>query len=166
MIRKSPTPITVENALSRAAALCAKCEQCSPDIEKKLFNWGLSTDGVKKVIAELERLRFLDDERFAKAYAHDKLCFNGWGKRKITQGLWAKRLQASIIETAFDEFDDAEYSAIAVKVIRAKIPGVKEPVGSYEWKMKLLRFGVQRGFEINLISGIIKKLTAKLTENE
>ena len=52
MIRKAP--LTIENALSRAAALCAKCEQCSPDIEKKLLNWGLSGNDAGKVITELK----------------------------------------------------------------------------------------------------------------
>ncbi|MBO5456131.1 MAG: RecX family transcriptional regulator [Muribaculaceae bacterium] len=158
MIRKAP--LTIENALSRAAALCAKCEQCSPDIEKKLLNWGLSGNDAGKVITELKRLRFLDDERFAKAYAHDKLHFSGWGKRKIMQGLWVKRLPRDIIDMAFDEFDDDEYKAIAVKVIKSKVPAIKEGIESYEGKMKLLRFAVQRGFEVSLVSGIVKQLNS------
>ncbi len=158
MIRKAP--LTIENALSRAAALCAKCEQCSPDIEKKLLNWGLSGNDAGKVITELKRLRFLDDERFAKAYAHDKLHFSGWGKRKIMQGLWVKRLPRDIIDMAFDEFNDDEYKAIAVKVIKSKIPAIKEGIESYEGKMKLLRFAVQRGFEVSLVAGIVKQLNS------
>ena len=158
MIRKAP--LTIENALSRAAALCAKCEQCSPDIEKKLLNWGLSGNDAGKVITELKRLRFLDDERFAKAYAHDKLHFSGWGKRRIMQGLWVKRLPRDIIDMAFDEFNDDEYKAIAVKVIKSKIPAIKEGIESYEGKMKLLRFAVQRGFEVSLVAGIVKQLNS------
>ena len=158
MIRKAP--LTIENALSRAAALCAKCEQCSPDIEKKLLNWGLSGNDAGKVITELKRLRFLDDERFAKAYAHDKLHFSGWGKRKIMQGLWVKRLPRDIIDMAFDEFNDDEYKAIAVKVIKSKIPAIKEGIESYEGKRKLLRFAVQRGFEVSLVAGIVKQLNS------
>ncbi len=36
--------LTYENALTRAAALCSKCEQCSSDILKKLSGWGLSSN--------------------------------------------------------------------------------------------------------------------------
>lgn len=158
--------MTIENALSRAAALCAKCEQCSPDIEKKLSNWGLSHDSAQKIISELKRLRFLDDERFVRAYAHDKLHFSGWGKRKIAQGLWVKRLSRELIDVAFDEFDDDEYRAIAVRVLKAKLPAIKEGIESYEGKMKLLRFGVQRGFEVSLVADIVKRLAAKLKEGE
>ncbi|MDE6859142.1 MAG: RecX family transcriptional regulator [Duncaniella sp.] len=158
--------ITIENAMTRAASLCARCEQCSPDIIKKLTNWGLSADGIHKVMSELKRLRFLDDERFVKAYAHDKLHFSGWGKRKITQGLWAKRLPKNIIELAFDEIEDDEYEAIAVKVIKSKIPHIKEGLWSYDGKMKLLRFGVQRGFEVALIAAIIKRIAAGMKNND
>ena len=158
--------ITIENAMTKAASLCAGCEQCSPDIIKKLTHWGLSADGIHKVVSELKRLRFLDDERFVRAYAHDKLHFSGWGKRKITQGLWAKRLPRDIIEQAFDDIEDDEYKTIAVKVIKSKIPHINEGLQSYEGKMKLLRFGVQRGFEVALIAAIIKRIAAGMKNND
>lgn len=153
---KPRQPLTLENALSRAAALCARCEQCTPDLIKKLTAWGLTQTDVKKVIAELERLRFVDDSRFAKAYAHDKLHFSGWGRRKITQGLWAKRLQRDIIDEACDDFEEEEYHDIVLKVIANKACALKEEPHSYEWRAKLFRFGVMRGFESSLVSEIIK----------
>lgn len=153
---KPRQPLTSENALSRAAALCARCEQCTPDLIKKLTAWGLTQTDVKKVIAELKRLRFVDDSRFAKAYAHDKLHFSGWGRRKIAQGLWAKRLQRDIIDEACDDFEEEEYHDIALKVIANKAGSLKEDPHSYEWRAKLFRFGVMRGFESSLVSEIIK----------
>ncbi len=164
MIAKKP--ISIENAMSRAAALCAKCEQCSPEIEKKLMAWGVTQNGVQKILSELKRLRFIDDERFVRAYAHDKLHFSGWGKRKIIQGLWAKRLPREVIEVAFDECDEKEYGLIAFKVLKSKLPSIKEGIGCYEGKMKLLRFGVQRGFEVGLVGNIVKKLAEKMVEDE
>lgn len=153
---KPRQPLTLENALSRAAALCARCEQCTPDLIKKLTTWGLTQTEVKKVIAELERLRFVDDSRFAKAYAHDKLHFSGWGRRKITLGLWAKRIQRDIIDEACDDFEEEEYHDIALKVIANKAGSLKEEPHTYEWRAKLFRFGVMRGFESSLVSEIIK----------
>lgn len=157
-------PITYENALKRAADLCAKCEQCTPDIARKLNTWGLSSDNSTKVINELIRLRFVDDLRFARAYAHDKLHFSGWGKRKISQGLWTKRLPKSIIEQAFDEVDEDDYRVIATRVIKAKVPSIKEGLESYEGKMKLVRFGTQRGFEVSLVVNIVKQIASEINE--
>lgn len=161
---KRQTPLTYENALSRAAALCAKCEQCTPDILKKLSSWGLSQSMSSKVISRLIDLNFVDDVRFSKAYAHDKLHFSGWGRRKIQQGLWAKRLSSDIINNACDEFEDEEYSAVALKVIRAKIRSLKEWPLSRESKIKVVRYAMERGFEYPLIARLMRDLKSEADE--
>lgn len=155
---KRKTPLTIESTLSRAATLCARCEQCSPDILKKLLAWGLSASDAEKVIAKLEDMNFLDDMRFAKAYAHDKLHFCGWGRRKIQQGLWAKRLPRAVIEHSCDELDDDSdsYRVIAEKVIKAKARQLKEQPLSRESKIKLVKFAMTRGFEYSLIVEIMR----------
>lgn len=157
---KRRAPLTYDNALSRAAGLCAKCEQCSPDIRKKLDAWGLTNSDSQRIIKRLEELRFLDDLRFAKAYAHDKLHFSGWGRRKIQQGLWVKRLDPSIIEQACEDFEDddeaAIYRATAMRIMKAKIRQLKEWPLSREAKLKVVKFAMSRGFEYPLIVDIMR----------
>ena len=65
MLRRQP-PLTYENALSRMAALCAKCEQCTPDLLKKMSSCGVSAGVAAKVISRLIELKFVDDRRFSK----------------------------------------------------------------------------------------------------
>lgn len=165
---KRKAPLTFENALSRAADLCARCEQCSPDILKKLDSWGINASDSAKIIRRLEELKFLDNLRFAKAYAHDKLHFSGWGRRKIRQGLWAKRLPTDIIDQAFDDIEeeDDEYRAIALRVIKAKIRQLKEWPLSRESKLKVVKFAMTRGFEYPLIVDIFRTEIARMTEDE
>lgn len=165
---KRKAPLTFENALSRAADLCARCEQCSPDILKKLDSWGINASDSAKIIRRLEELKFLDNLRFAKAYAHDKLHFSGWGRRKIRQGLWAKRLPTDIIDHAFDDIDgeDDEYRAIALRVMKAKIRQLKEWPLSRESKLKVVKFAMTRGFEYPLIVDIFRTEIARMTEDE
>lgn len=157
--------LSYENALLRAATLCSRCEQCSPDIIKKLSAWGLSSSDSDKVIERLTELNFLNDERFVKAYAHDKLCFSGWGRKKIQQGLWAKRLPKELIELSFDEIDDEEYTDIACQVIRAKAKSYKEWPLSRENKIKLIRYAMMRGFEYPLIADIIRNRLHSISDN-
>lgn len=163
---KRKTLLSIENAMSRAATLCARSEQCSPDILKKLSAWGLSASDAEKVIAKLEDMKFLDDMRFAKAYAHDKLHFSGWGRRKIQQGLWAKRLPRAVIEHSCDELDDDcdSYRGIAENVIRAKARQFKEHPLSRESKIKLVKFAMARGFEYQLIVEIMRRGVAAQSE--
>lgn len=161
---KRSKPLTAEEALSRTAALCARCEQCTPDLRKKMAAWGLSASDSDRVIRKLEEMNFVDDSRFARAYAHDKLVFSGWGRNKILQGLWAKRLSRADIDQSLDEIDDEEYESVAERVIRAKIRTSKEGISTYEGKLKILRFAMQRGFEARLASRIISSLSSQLKE--
>ncbi len=150
--------LTAAEALARAAALCDKCEQCSPDIIKKLAAWGISTSDSAKIIQRLKETRYLDDMRFARAYAHDKMAYSGWGRNKIIQGLWAKRLAREYIEASCDELDEEEYNDIALRVVRSKVRSLPGGLSTYENRMKVMRFGVQRGFEARLVSLIINRL--------
>lgn len=156
--------LTPAEALARAAALCDKCEQCSPDIIRKLTTWGISASDTAKIIDRLRQTRYLDDMRFARAYAHDKMAYSGWGRNKILQGLWAKRLGREYIEASCDELDEEEYNDIARRVIRSKVRTLPEGLSTYENRMKLMRFGVQRGFEARLISQIINRLVHEADE--
>lgn len=156
--------LTPAEALARAAALCDKCEQCSPDIIRKLAAWGISASDTAKIIERLRQTRYLDDMRFARAYAHDKMAYSGWGRNKILQGLWAKRLGREYIEASCDELDEEEYNDIARRVIRSKVRSLPEGLSTYENRMKVMRFGVQRGFEARLVSQIINRLVREADE--
>lgn len=156
--------LTPAEALARAAALCDKCEQCSPDIIRKLAAWGIPASDTAKIIERLRQTRYLDDMRFARAYAHDKMAYSGWGRNKILQGLWAKRLGREYIEASCDELDEEEYNDIARRVIRSKVRSLPEGLSTYENRMKVMRFGVQRGFEARLVSQIINRLIREADE--
>jgi regulatory protein len=156
--------LTPAEALARAAALCDKCEQCSPDIIRKLAAWGIPASDTAKIIERLRQTRYLDDMRFARAYAHDKMAYSGWGRNKILQGLWAKRLGREYIEASCDELDEEEYNDIARRVIRSKVRSLPEGLSTYENRMKVMRFGVQRGFEARLVSQIINRLVREADE--
>ena len=151
MIRKQ-TKMTVEAAAGRLKALCAASEQCSGDLRRKMARWGLTERQASMVIEELERERFVDDFRFAKAYAHDKLLFSGWGRYKISQGLWAKGVGRDEIDEAIEALDPDDYRRKAYDIIKTR---ARDMQPDRESKMKLLRFGAGRGFETSLLVKII-----------
>lgn len=158
--------LTPEEAMARAVALCSKCEQCSPDILKKLSAWGIASGEANKIIALLVGKRYLDDSRFARAYAHDKLVFNGWGRRKISQGLWAKRLSSNLIEEALDSLDEEEYLEVAKRVVASKVRSASFDLTDYTTRLKLLKSVMGRGFESQIVAPIIRQLHAKQLEDE
>ena len=82
--------ITLKDALSKAQALCAKQEKCEFDIRKKLYDWKLDVKEHDKVINELKKDKYIDDQRYAIFFAKDKFNFGKWGKIKIEFALKQK----------------------------------------------------------------------------
>lgn len=146
--------ISPDMALERLEDLCARSEQCTADLRSRLYRWGVPGQAAAHVIEQLENGRFVDDERFARAYVRDKYRFSRWGRRKIAAGLAAKRIPRHMISDALGEIDDEEYHAIMVAVLQAKARSMDDAV-SYENRMKLLRFGASRGFEPGELAKII-----------
>ncbi|MCM1520675.1 MAG: RecX family transcriptional regulator [Lachnoclostridium sp.] len=152
--------LTAEEALARMEALCARAEQCTADIDKKLTAMKLPRPVIDKILDRLHENRFIDDSRFAQAYCNDKLMFSGWGRRKIVNGLWLKKIPRSLIDEAISNIDPGEYRRRATEVISSKIRGLGETAFTPQGKTKVLRFAVSRGFEMALSIEIIRKLTA------
>ena len=147
--------ITPDKALARLQDLCVRSEQCSFDLRRKLYNWGLSADASEKIISSLTADKFIDDERFAEAYTRDKYRFSGWGRMKIKLHLAAKRIDRTTIDSALLAIDDDEYKSLALKALKAKARTLKEG-NTYEGRTKLYRFGVKRGYETKVVASLIK----------
>ena len=74
---------TTSQALKKAADYCVVQERCQQEIRTKLYDWGIYNDDAEQVIAELISLGFINEERFAKAFAGGKFRMKKWGKLKI-----------------------------------------------------------------------------------
>lgn len=149
-------PMTEEMAVTRLETLCARSEQCSFDILKKLERWGITPVAAKRILAGLAEAGFVNDERFAKAYVRDKYLFSRWGRLKITAGLYAKRINKETIAIALHEIEIRRYAANAFKVLTSKLHSLPQEMERSEKRQRLLRFGISRGFETSLIVKIIE----------
>ncbi len=140
-----------DDALARLEALCARSEQCSSEVLSKMMRWGLSSDDRRRILERLVERRFVDDDRYARAYVRSKLLFNGWGRKKILMGLAAKRIdRASATDAVESEVDEEAYAGVLVKILLGRARGMERPL-SHDDKMKLAKFAMQCGFEWELI---------------
>lgn len=143
-------------ALIRLEDLCARSEQCTFDLRRKMSQWGIPSADADSIILHLEENRFLDDSRFARTYTRDRYLYAKWGRRKIITALYAKRIDKSIIEDALSEIDMRRYAAIAFKAIASKLRQLPDEMPGFEKRQRLIRFAVGRGYEISLISQILE----------
>ena len=144
-------------AYDKAAFLCSRSEHCSSEIQEKLKVWGLPAEDSEPVIEKLIAEKYLDEERFARAYAKDKFRFNHWGKQKIAFMLRSKNISSEIVELAFEEIEDEGYLEELRKLLADKEKSIKAK-DQYDKRNKLMRFAMGRGFESSQISMIIKEL--------
>jgi regulatory protein len=144
-------------AWDKAALLCSKSEICTADIQEKLKLWGLSAEESEPVIEQLIAEKYLDDERFARAYVKDKFRFNHWGKQKIAHMLHAKNISHEILELAFEEIEDEPYFDELRKLLTDREKSIKAK-DKFDKRNKLMRFALGRGFESNKVYEILKEL--------
>lgn len=135
--------------LDKAEAYCARSEHCAADVRRKLFEWGAPADIAAFIEEKLYDNDFLNDARFCRAYVHDKVEYQSWGRLKIQAGLRALQLPESEICQALADIDESKYISNLCALIASRRTDSED---------KRLRFLLQRGFtfdEINKKSKII-----------
>lgn len=116
--------------------------------------WELSDEAQARVMERLMKERYVDDERYARAFVKDKVRYNKWGRRKVEQALWQKHIGDSVRLQVLDEVDDDEYISILRPLLQQKRRSTKA-ASDYELNQKLIRFAVSRGFTMDIIKQCI-----------
>ena len=142
--------MTEQEAYLQLAALCAQAEHCQQEMRDKMRRWGLDETVQNRIIDRLIKERYVDDERYARAFVKDKIRYNKWGRRKVQQALWMKRIDADIQQRVLDEIDEKEYLDVLRPLLKQKRKSIKAE-SDYELNQKLLRFALSRGFGFDII---------------
>jgi regulatory protein len=145
-----------KTALAKAEHYCAYQERAQQEVRDKLYEWGLWNVAVEQVIAQLIGSNFLNEERFAKAYALGKFRQKGWGKIKIKQGLKLKKVPDVLIKKALKEIDSDDYIHSLENILQKKsrLLTEKDP---FKRRYKLQQYAVMRGYENDLVADALKE---------
>ena len=142
--------ITEQEAFLQLAALCAQAEHCEQEMRDKLKRWELDTAAADRIIARLQKERYIDDARYARAFVKDKIRYNKWGRRKVEQALWQKRIADDIRQQVLGEINENEYLDVLRPLLKQKRRTTKAE-NDYALNQKLVRFALGRGFTFDLI---------------
>jgi regulatory protein len=142
--------LTGQQAYSKLTALCARSEHCQQEMTDKMRQWGVPDEELSQVMARLVKERYVDDERYARAFANDKIRYCKWGRRKVEQALWMKHIDEAVIRQTLDDIDDSEYIAVLQPLLKQKRRSMKA-ASDYELNMKLVKFALSRGFGMDII---------------
>lgn len=140
---------SARKALETLSSACARAEQCEADLLRKMREHGVPAADAAQVMAYLRKHRFVDDARYASAFARDKMRFNGWGRIKVAMMLRAKHIDEDTINTALDALEPEIYNELLLKLVKSEAHRLD--LDSYTDRVKLTRKLYGRGFEPELI---------------
>ena len=141
---------TEQEAYLQLAAICAQAEHCEQEMRDKMKRWEIDAATQDSIIARLMKERYIDNERYARAFVKDKIRYNKWGRRKVQQALWMKRISDDIQQKVFDEIEDKEYLDVLIPLLKQKRKSTRAN-SDYELNQKLVRFALSRGFDFGII---------------
>lgn len=151
-MKRKPSPSKKE-ALLRLMKLCSRSEKSFYEIKKKLKLWGLEAH-TQEIIDQLQKDNFLNDSRYAKAFVHDKILLNKWGRVKIRYQLTAMGIPDSLVEEELASFDPSKYEQMVFEELARKKSLLKN-LPAMQLRIKLYAFGNQRGYETEIIRRFI-----------
>ena len=118
---------------------------------------GLEGDraAAQEVVDVLVKEKYVDDLRYASAFARDKSAIQGWGEVKIRYMLSAKGVPRDVIDKALEEIDQDKAESRLEKLLQNKLKSLKDDP---QCRLKLLRFALGRGYSYDEVSKVVDSL--------
>jgi len=155
---------TPEVAKEKIRAWCAYQERSQHETRQKLYEYGLDSDTVESILAELVSENFLNEERFSLAFASGKFRIKHWGRNKIKAALRLHKISDYCMKLALESIGGAEYEKVMENEIDKKIRTLNTKNNSIKY-FGTLKYLVSRGFEAELVKEKLNERT-KETKNE
>ena len=157
MPQRPAKPLTPDQVLDKMAKYCAYQERCVKEVRDKLKTFDIAEEDKTKILDYLLDNRFVNDERYAKAFVRGKVNQSGWGINKIRFHLIQKGIDKDIIDEALGQTDEEAYRQRLIEILKTKAKTVKAD-SDFEKKRKLAAYAMQKGFEGSLVWETLKDL--------
>ncbi len=152
--------LTKEQALQKLKHYCAYQERCHSDVKEKLYSLGVWKKDHDEIIAALIEENYLNEERFAIAFAGGKFRINQWGRVKIKYALKQKQVSEYCIKKAMKQIGEEDYLQLLNKLAKEKYALLKSEQYLVR-KKKTADYLMNRGFEAPIINEVIETIVKK-----
>ena len=146
--------LTPEQALQKLKHYCAYQERCHSEVKEKLYSLGVWKNEHDAIISALIEEDYLNEERFAIAFAGGKFRMNQWGRIKIKYELRQRQVSDYSIKKALQQIKESEYSAMLKKLAKEKYASLKNEQHLIR-KKKTIDYLLQKGSEMELVRGVV-----------
>lgn len=152
--------LTKEQALQKIRHYCGYQERSHSEVQQKLWDLGVHRSEHDVIISSLIEDDYLNEERFAKAFVGGKFRLKDWGKKKIYYALKEKKVSEYVIKQAMKEIDEEDYKKTVQEVAEKKYALLKGEQYMVR-KKKTMDYLLQKGYESNLVTAIVKGFSGK-----
>ncbi len=150
--------LTKEQALQKLKQYCAYQERSHAEVVQKLWDLGIRRADHDEILSSLIEEDYLNEERFAKAFAGGRFRMKNWGRKKIIYALKEKKVSEYNIRKALNEINETDYHATLVKLAENKYAALKSEQYLLR-KKKTLDYLLQKGFEMQLVNEVLSRIT-------
>ena len=146
--------MTESEGKTLAERYCSGAEHCCLEVRQMLERRKAESADIERIIKYLIKEGYIDESRYAAAFVHDKVRFAKWGRAKIAQALWQKRIPAGVADAALASIDEDEYMAALKDVVASRYRQTKGAT-EYERKIKTMKSVCSRGYEPALVRKVL-----------
>ena len=139
-----------QQAKEKIRTYCAYQERSHQEVRNKLYALGLHRTDVEEILSQLITDGFLNEERFAKAFAGGKFRMKKWGRIKITRALEAKGVSDNCIQIGLKEIEEPDYTITLKNLLQEKSETLEEE-NIYSVRDRLSKYAIQKGFEPEIV---------------
>lgn len=148
--------LTKEQALQKLKHYCAYQERCHSEVKEKLYELGVRRAEHDEIIATLIEENYLNEERFAIAFARGKFRMKQWGRVKIKYELKQKQVSEYCIKKAMKQITEEDYIQTLQKLADDKYESLKGEQYLIR-KKKTMDYLLHKGFETDLVRKVMEK---------
>lgn len=151
--------LSPDEALDRAASYCVKAERCIRQVREKLYQWGIRGEDIDAIIETLLERQFIDESRYARAYARDKHRFSAWGARRISSELSQRGISSQVIREAIMELQDEYDIDESLKtLLERKYRTISKDMPRRKVWEQMVRYAMYRGYDYDALRSVLVRL--------
>lgn len=152
--------VTPQEAKQKIQRYCAYQERSHQEVRHKLYAFGLHRGDIEEILTDLITDGFLNEERFARAFAGGKFRMKKWGRIKISHALEGKGVSANCIRTGLKEIEDSDYLNVLRDMLKEKCGSLQEE-NLYLLRDRVSKYAIQKGYEPELVWKELNNLLPK-----
>jgi regulatory protein len=147
MYKKALTP---EQALQKLRHYCAYQERSHQEVRDKLRQLNCARKEHDAIVSSLIEDDYLNEERFAVAFAGGKWRAKHWGRHRIRYELKLKRVSDNCIKKALQQIEEEDYLAVLSRLAAEKYASLSQYQYIVRYK-KTTDYLIAKGFEPELV---------------